>query len=275
MLMNKTILRIKERDGQLFRTWEGSFGPAATIDLMFVDGSEGSVNTKPEYAEKHVKALMAIVGQPGEFDVEEKPEYNGIPQFKVKEYPGKPTGQGQFGGGGGGGGGRGGGDWETHDERAFRTASIVAQVAAKLVAQHGGAIGAADFEDNVTRVARSIASATEAVRAEQKYPAKTAPAPAAPAAPAATGGPGPRASAPAVPMHAPIGQVVETVTASELNGGTPAPVHDADWDDAMSAALQNWGSNVRLQIFLKKSPEEATVAELIEAALAPATAVPE
>lgn len=83
------------------RTWEGQYGPAAAVKVVFSDGSEGDYLTKPDKAQEHIDRLTALIGKPSDFEVEDKPERDGIPQRKIKNYEGKPQ-QGQGGSGGGG-----------------------------------------------------------------------------------------------------------------------------------------------------------------------------
>jgi len=77
------------------RTWEGPKGTIEFISGQFTDGSGWSLGAKPENAQKRIAELSALIGQPGDYEVEEKPEYQGVKQWKMKSWPGKPT----FGGG--------------------------------------------------------------------------------------------------------------------------------------------------------------------------------
>lgn len=54
-----------------------------------------------EEADAHVAVLTPLVGQTVELVLERRGEYNGVPKFDLKGYPGMPARQG------GGGGGRG------------------------------------------------------------------------------------------------------------------------------------------------------------------------
>ena len=77
------------------RTWEGPKGTIEFISGQFTDGSGWSLGAKPENAQKRIAELSALIGQPGDYEVEEKPEYQGVKQWKMKSWPGKPV----FGGG--------------------------------------------------------------------------------------------------------------------------------------------------------------------------------
>ncbi len=85
------------------REWQGSFGPGASVKMWFVSGEQGEYSTKPEKAQQHIDALTALVGKPGEYEVEQRPDFDGVPQLRVKNYPGKVQPAGGFGGKGGGG----------------------------------------------------------------------------------------------------------------------------------------------------------------------------
>jgi hypothetical protein len=97
--LKKTISQVATEP----RIWEGSqYGPLAFVKVTFTDSSQGDVACKPENAEKVIGILEGLKGQEHEFGLEAKDDYEGIAQFKIKDYPGKP-GQQQGGGGGGGG----------------------------------------------------------------------------------------------------------------------------------------------------------------------------
>lgn len=81
------------------RLWDGQYGPSAAVKVLFTDGSEGDYLTKPDKAESIIAQLTELVGKEGEFEVEERPDYNGVKQWKLKSWPGKPQ-AGQGGGGG-------------------------------------------------------------------------------------------------------------------------------------------------------------------------------
>jgi hypothetical protein len=81
------------------RVWEGPKGTLHFINVLFEDGSAGDYGAKPETSQQHLEALQALVGIPGEFELEPKPDFEGRKQFKVRGYPGQTIGKG-FGGGG-------------------------------------------------------------------------------------------------------------------------------------------------------------------------------
>ncbi len=112
------------------RVWESSYGPMHSITVEFEDGTKGQINTKPETVEKRLEELTKIVGQSGEFTVEDTgnwPDGNPKP-LKIKDYPGKP----QPGQGGGGGGGRG---W-TAEEQHVRDRAVNARESVRMVLEH-------------------------------------------------------------------------------------------------------------------------------------------
>lgn len=111
------------------RIWEGGqYGPLAFIKVTFEDGSQGDVACKPDNAENVIGILNGLKGKESDFQLEAKADYQGIKQWKIKDYPGKP---GQQSGGGSGGGFKGGG--QRHDPQT--NASIEAQVAAKIAGE--------------------------------------------------------------------------------------------------------------------------------------------
>lgn len=85
------------------RSWDGQYGPSCAVKVLFTDESNGEYITKPDKAQEHIDRLQALVGKPSDFELEAKPDFNGMKQWKIKSYPGKPQAQGGFGGGGGGG----------------------------------------------------------------------------------------------------------------------------------------------------------------------------
>lgn len=92
--MNATIERVFEQP----RAWNSDkFPDACSVQGLFTDGSRFELATKTNKAPEHVAALQALVGKEAEFDCEEKPEYQGQRQWKMKSYPGKP--EKSFGGG--------------------------------------------------------------------------------------------------------------------------------------------------------------------------------
>ena len=83
------------------REWDGPNGTIMFLSGQFTDGTEWSLGCKPDNLDKRRAELEALIGVPGEYEVEAKGEYQGRPQVKVKSWPGKAA----FGGGSGGGGG--------------------------------------------------------------------------------------------------------------------------------------------------------------------------
>lgn len=81
------------------RVWDGPKGTLHFINVVFENGSAGDYGAKPETSQQHVEALQALVGTPGDYELEPKGAYQGTPQFKIKSYPGQTVGKG-FGGGG-------------------------------------------------------------------------------------------------------------------------------------------------------------------------------
>lgn len=129
----------------------------AFITVTFGDGSQGSVACKPDNTENVIKILQGLRGKESEFDLEAKEDYNGIPQFKVKGYPGKPgqqDGQRPFGGGGGRPSG------SRHDPET--NASIEAQVAAKIAGEM--AVSDRTVGDPLEFVIDAIPRITQAIR---------------------------------------------------------------------------------------------------------------
>lgn len=96
--MNLTIEKVFSKP----REWTGQYGPSCAVKVLFTDESEGEYITKPDKAEGIIQTLQQFVGKPTDFEVEDKPDYQGIKQRKIKSWPGKQQ-PGQFGGGGGSG----------------------------------------------------------------------------------------------------------------------------------------------------------------------------
>jgi len=126
-MSTQTVIDVNEET----REWTSDDGKLnlAFITITFEDGVEGSVACKPGNEEKVKDILKGLMDKPTDgWDLEEKAAFQGVPQAKVKQYPGKPQGQG----GGGGGGGYGGGGPRV-DDPATR-ASIEAQKAMGVAA---------------------------------------------------------------------------------------------------------------------------------------------
>lgn len=76
------------------RVWDGPKGTLHFISVVFEDGSQGDYGAKPETSGQHIEALQALIGKPGDFELEPKPDYEGQKQFKIKGYPGQTVGKG-------------------------------------------------------------------------------------------------------------------------------------------------------------------------------------
>lgn len=85
------------------RAWGDKFPDNCSVMVQFDDGSQGEVATKKDKAEGIKEILKGLIGKDTEFVMDGEPrDFQGILQYKIKEYPGKPAGGGGFGGGGGG-----------------------------------------------------------------------------------------------------------------------------------------------------------------------------
>jgi hypothetical protein len=89
----------------------------AAVKVIFLGGEEGEFATGRQWAQGHIDALKKLIGKESEFEGEET-QYG----FKLKEYPGKPTG---------GGGGAKKGDWADRTERIWKENRIAATSAVK------------------------------------------------------------------------------------------------------------------------------------------------
>lgn len=244
--MQKTIVSIKPGPDNLgFREWNGGqYGPAAFIDVVFSDGDEGSYSTKPDKAPQHVANLTALMDQPTEFELESKAEYNGTPQWKIKDYPGNPAQK--FQGGGGGGGWKG--NAQTPEEKAHREANILAQSSVKAAVElvkmttpPGTPLTDADVLASVREFADAIVAMVQDM----------APAPVA----------APVVAAPVAQAQAFINQAVK----AEAQAAAPADVWNEavdEWQTLYDEAVALFGSPTRLQIATKKNPDELTLPEL-------------
>lgn len=76
------------------RVWDGPKGTLHFINVVFEDGSAGDYGAKPETSQQHTEALQSLIGNPGDYELEPKGEYQGTPQFKIKSYPGQTIGKG-------------------------------------------------------------------------------------------------------------------------------------------------------------------------------------
>lgn len=240
MRMTKTIVQVKAGDGAGWREFDYSKGPqagskGASVDVVFVDGSEGSYLTKPDFAPKHVQALSAIIDLPQEFDLEPKQEFHGIAQWKIKDYVGNPASKVDVGSSGQGGESKGG-SWESPEERLARQHSIQAQSAIKAAVEVSASIGDAD-----ARLAWIEANAARLLLLTEDLAAQT------------TG---------AVPSTVKLG--IPDATAVGVREADPAS-RGGDWQKMYDTAIEAYGSVVKLQIATRKNPDDLSLAELEEA----------
>lgn len=137
----------------------------AAVKVMVAGGDELEYSSNREYAPKHIEALKKLIGA-GEVTVDVEETQYGI---KLKEYPGKPTG-------GGGKGQQRQGDWQSHAEREFTSASITAQVAAKILAETSDdpKLIVATIQEYAAPLAIAIQEAAASLLAHGGYPAKAA-----------------------------------------------------------------------------------------------------
>jgi hypothetical protein len=170
-----TITEVKPE----FRPW----GESGADITLITDAGACTVTTNQSTAPKLIEALAKLVGQKVSIPVEQTQHGRKVDKdFRFPGDPRKGPGDGKF---------KGKGDWATAEERAYTSASIVAQVAAKIVGDHYGI--AEDYAAKVTFVALAINEATDSVRVLQKYPAKKVgeeKAGGQASAPKTTGGPG-------------------------------------------------------------------------------------
>jgi hypothetical protein len=71
------------------RPWEGPKGTLMFLSGAFTDGEGWSIGVIPANLDKRRAQLAQLVGVPGEFELEAKPEYQGVAQWKIKSYPGQ------------------------------------------------------------------------------------------------------------------------------------------------------------------------------------------
>lgn len=95
--MKKTIQTLSS-EPKLWTAKDGSY-TLAFIEGMFTDGSSFSYGAKPETFEKRLEELRALVGKEADYELEDKGQYQGTQQYKLRNYPGKPQPR-NFGGGG-------------------------------------------------------------------------------------------------------------------------------------------------------------------------------
>ncbi len=102
--MKMTVKFVKDEP----RPWDTrDGGQMHCVSGGFEDGSQFDINCKPENSAARISALKELIGVEGEFGLESKPDYRGMKQWKLVEWPGKPQ-RPAYGGGGGApsGGGR-------------------------------------------------------------------------------------------------------------------------------------------------------------------------
>jgi hypothetical protein len=81
------------------REWDGKHGRACAIPVIFTDGTRAEYQTKPDSQEKRRDELLRCIGIEGDFILEDAgtfPSGDPKPQ-KLKDYPGKPSGQADSG----------------------------------------------------------------------------------------------------------------------------------------------------------------------------------
>ena len=103
------------------RMWGDKYPDACSVGGLFTDGAKWEVNTKTNKAKEHIEALQKLQGQKCEFEAEEGKPYQGQRQFIIKNYPGRPGGEG---------GGKGGGRFETSWRNTREGSVFEAQVRA-------------------------------------------------------------------------------------------------------------------------------------------------
>jgi len=263
--MKKTIASIKDFDGQPFRTYEGQQGTGASVELAFADGSNGSVGTKPDFAMKHVAVLESLVGKEVDFTLEAKPDYRGHKQWKVLDYPGKPTGQNKNK------------DFESAEERVQRQANIFGESVVKgLVQLAGEGIGTGRFgpsealvwiDSNTDKMAGIITRAIDSYRPQSKSKTATTAPEGPPSTPVTPNHPKANEDRDSEARQKP--QTADSGVVSTPVGGNPltsaaVPGRGQDWKDAYDMAVTKAGSATKLKLALKANPEEVT-AEVLEA----------
>jgi hypothetical protein len=81
------------------RTWEGPNGTIEFISGTFAGGDAWSLGCKPDNLTDRLRTFEDLVGVESDYELEAKDDYNGVPQWKLKSWPGKPV----YGGSGGSG----------------------------------------------------------------------------------------------------------------------------------------------------------------------------
>lgn len=125
--MKATISEVADKMNE----WTGNRGTFKFIKGRFANGHGWSLMTTPGNAEKRQAELRALIGKEGDYVLEPDKEYNGVQQWRLKDYPGKAP----QGGGGFGGKGYTVAWANTREGEVFRSASIQAQVALKCAVE--------------------------------------------------------------------------------------------------------------------------------------------
>jgi hypothetical protein len=94
----KKTIQIVSTEPKMWTAKDGSY-TLAFVEGQFTDGSSFSYGAKPETFEKRLEELQALVGQEVDFELEDKGQFKGTQQYKLRNYPGKPQPR-NFGGGG-------------------------------------------------------------------------------------------------------------------------------------------------------------------------------
>jgi hypothetical protein len=113
------------------RKWENPKGEDLFfVGVNFADGSEGSVGVVQGKVDEARSSLEAVKGSAVEFELAPGKEYNGVTQWRIRSWPGKPSGLG----GAGGGGGRGGGGMSHPQVGYLAAASVLGPIIAQEMA---------------------------------------------------------------------------------------------------------------------------------------------
>lgn len=103
------------------RKWENPKGADLFfVSVNFADGTEGSVGVIEPKVTEAMTSLAALRGSPAEFELKAGKEYNGVQQWRLYDWPGKPSGLG-----GSGGGSRSGGGGMSHSQAGLLAAATL------------------------------------------------------------------------------------------------------------------------------------------------------
>jgi hypothetical protein len=164
--MQKSLALVKSP-----RTFSGNDGGTVyVIDVVFEDEDEASIYGQSEAAVAQHKTLLdGLKGQPQEYELEFKRDYNGHKEYKIKNYPGMPARSGSKR--------RDGGNWETAEERAEWRASADARSALTLSVNLATAGSGTDTTEAILLRAREFVIGLKDMRelASFKTPPKPAP----------------------------------------------------------------------------------------------------